>query len=197
MNTNLSKSALLATMMLPLALLTGCSTLPTVNGSCQLNVAWGNKQTGPKPTGATAKGSIDPPADELAQFNASDALGAISTQNMNVTASSGTLQLTVTNTTTGQVLGSDSVAYAVNDGNVYATNPSALQTFLDSFSSYGSTEVTLTYETELPVTSAINTGTVSFAYTAKYAGVTLASASASMYVQNACPGKIGSQLCAP
>lgn len=197
MNASLVKPAILAAVVLPLTLLSGCSLLPTVSGSCQLNAQWGNKQTGPKPTSATAKGSIDPPADELSQFNASDALGTISTQNLNVTASSGTLQLTVTNTATGQLLGSDSIAYAVNNGNVYATDPSALQTFLDSFSSYGSTDVTLTFDTEVPVSSAINTGTVSFAYTMQYAGATLASASASMYVQNACPSKSSPGLCAP
>lgn len=195
MNANLLKHVLRTTMVLPLALLTGCVLLPTASGSCQFKVAFG--PTGAKPAGATAKGSIDPPADELSQFNASDALGTFSTQNLNVAANSGTLLLTVTDTATGQALGSDSVAYTVNDGNVYASNPSALQTFLDSFTSYGSMDVTLAYQTELPVTATINTGTVSFAYAVKYAGVTLTTASTSMYVQNACPGKNSTQLCAP
>lgn len=90
-------------------------------------------------TGCTYHGSAsgDPPASELAYFDAARASLTFSLTNSHLTTSTGNVKLIIKDHATGQIIGSKTFAYNVNSNVATFAHPSAVDTWVHSFSDYG------------------------------------------------------------
>lgn len=83
--------------------------------------------------------SIDPPASELAYFDAARASLTFSLVNSHLTTSIGNVKLIIRDHATGQIIGSKTFAYNVNSNVATFAHPSLVDTWVHSFSDYGHT----------------------------------------------------------
>jgi hypothetical protein len=113
---------------------------------------------------------------ELASLDPSQAILNLSLSNAAISSSSGQVTVTVTDDTTGAVVGTQTFQYVVNGNGLFAQDPSAVSSWLSGFTSYSSLDVTVAANTSLQATSS---GTASVTANAVYQGTTYASGTAS------------------
>lgn len=124
-----------------------------------------------------AKWTWDPPGSELADFNASEALLNVSMSNAEVTSTSGTATVTVTNASNGTTLGQQSFGYVVKGSSLYAADPTAVQNWLGQFTGYSDVAVSVS-ASDLSGQDTATSGTASATTSAEYNGTTYASSTA-------------------
>lgn len=133
---------------------------------------------------------FDPPANELASLNVNQALGVLTTDNMQVLNQNGMGTIEVQDTATGQVLGQGQFGYYIVNDAMYAQNPAAVHDWLSTFSQYGYTAVTVTVsEDDIQAQPTITQGTATLGMAAQYQGFT--------YGSGTLIEKIGSNSCPP
>lgn len=81
--------------------------------------------------------SADPPASELANFNAAKASLTFSTTNSHLTTSTGNVKLIIKDHATGQIIGSKTFGYNINSNVATFAHPTIVDTWVHSFSDYG------------------------------------------------------------
>jgi hypothetical protein len=116
----------------------------------------------------------DPPGSELADLNASQLSLPISMTNAELTSTSGTGTVTVTDLSTGNVVGQQSFGYTVSGSTLYVQDPTAVQNWLDQFTSYTEVEVGVAINS-LAGQDTATSGTGTATGTAVYQGTTYAS----------------------
>jgi hypothetical protein len=112
----------------------------------------------------------------------------ISTSNVAITSTSGSVALTVSDASTGQVLGQETFGYVVQGSSLYAQDPNALHNWLSQFGSYSDVYVD-EQETGLAGQGAPTSGTASATASAEYEGTTYASADQSWPIACSYPRK--------
>lgn len=153
-----------AALLIPMLGLVGCTCTVGVK---QKTGAYGE---------CTGKFVIDPPATELASLDTSQALAVLTTQNLQVTNTTGSFIISVSDTTTGQMLGQTTFPYKIVGMGIYATDPQAVHNWLSTFSVYGSEDVTTTLTaSDIAIKPTIVSGTAVLGLAAVYSGVTYGS----------------------
>ncbi|MGH8426511.1 MAG: hypothetical protein ACRES7_00830 [Gammaproteobacteria bacterium] len=116
---------------------------------------------------------VDPPANTLGSLDTTQAIGGLTTQNGTVENTSGTFTVTVSDTTTSEVLGETQFAYYISNNSIYAQDPTLVHTWLEGFSQYGNEDVTVHVEADdIAFQPTIEQGTATLTFAAKYQGLT-------------------------
>ncbi len=113
---------------------------------------------------------------DLAGLDVTQALVNYSLSNATIASTTGTVTITVTDATTGAIVGQQAFAYDVRGNGLFAHDPNAVSSWLQQFASYSSLDVSVNAATDL---NATNTGTATVTTNAVYQGITYASSSAS------------------
>ncbi len=109
----------------------------------------------------------DPPASVLADANVAGLSETINTTNMPLVSTGGSVQLTISNTSTGQVVASSEYPYTISDGVATFADPAEVNAWLQSYSSYpGDVSISAQFspETQAPPPNVTGTVTATLAY---------------------------------
>lgn len=118
---------------------------------------------------------FDPSGSDVANFDASSALLNLAMTNAVITTTSGTLTVTVTNPSTGAVLGQGSFGYVVKGSALYAQDPTAVHNWLQQFANDPSVTVSVATDNVAEQDTGAS-GTASVTSSAEYEGTTYATA---------------------
>ena len=166
-------------------LITGCTQTTTIQ-------AGANQQQGPYIT-ITHTIIWDPPGSYLASFDATQALLNLSLTNATISSTSGTVNVSVKDLTTGQIVGQQSFGYVVNGNSIYAQDPTAVYNWLQQFTGYANIDVIVGVDTTLLTTAP---GSASSVGSATYQGTSYASASVGWnYIDNGGVGTCHTRIC--
>jgi hypothetical protein len=80
--------------------------------------------------------TIDPAGSDLAGFDTPRALANVAMDNANITSTAGTVTVTVSDASSGQVCGQQAFGYVVSGSSLYAQDPTAVHNWLTQFGSY-------------------------------------------------------------
>lgn len=139
----------------------------------------------------------DPPAADLSYFDASQASASVNLANLTLLSDGGTATITITDDSTDSVLGSETFPFTINGNSAAFTDPSAVNQWVRSFSSYpGNVSVNTQFYVATTTPGTGQTGTVQI--TAEYSGSPYLSGSAAISgPPNLCNGKPSPYKCAP
>ncbi len=139
----------------------------------------------------------DPPAADLYYFDASQASASVNLANLTLLSDGGTATITITDESTGSVLGSETFPFTINGSSAAFTDPSAVNQWVRSFSSYpGNVSVNTQFYVATTTPGTGQSGTVQI--TAEYSGSPYLSGSAAIFgPPNLCNGKPSPYKCAP
>lgn len=175
-------SAVLACALIPFV---GC-TQPDgeLNGGLTVNPQTGvtNVQVGGKltwhhaPLQKLAMWMAPLSGNDLASLDPSQAIFNYTLSNAQIVSTNGTVTISVTDATTGVIVGQQDFGYVVNGNGLFAQDPNAVSNWLQQFTAYSSLDVTVAATTYM---EAIITGPSSATINAVYQGVTYASATGS------------------
>jgi hypothetical protein len=138
----------------------------------------------------------DPPAADLQYFDASQASALLSPQNLTLQTTGGTATVSITDDSTGTVLGTQGFPFVINNDVATFSDPSAVTQWVRSFSGYaGNVSVNISFDvgTSLPPSGSSGMMTE----TIRYSGTPYLSAEASLSNGSACGGKNSPGLCGP
>lgn len=109
----------------------------------------------------------DPPASVLADANVAGLSETIDTTNMPLVSTGGSVQLTISNASTGQVVASSEYPYTISNGVATFADPAEVNAWLQSYSSYPS-DVSISAQfspkTQAPPPNVTGTATATLAY---------------------------------
>ncbi len=132
------------------------------------------------PSGVTATEHyrllLDPPGSDVANFDTTQGLLALTLSNATVTSTSGTFVLSIIDHPSQVTVGQQTFNYVVNGNSVFAQDPTAVHNWLQQFANYADVDVEVDVN---PTVTAIAPGTVTTTGSALYQGTTYASATAS------------------
>lgn len=113
--------------------------------------------------------NADPPASDLAYFDASKADALLTAQNITIASTGGTATVTLTDESSGATLGSASFPFVINNSDATFSNPAAVTNWLRSYSTYsGNVNIGFQFYTAIDDPPAGQSGTLT--YTGRYAG---------------------------
>jgi len=116
--------------------------------------------------GSTLK--LDPPASDLAYFDASQASAVLQPDNVTITNTGGTATLTLTDEATSAELGSQTFPFVITNGVAHFSQPSEVNDWMHAYSTYqGNVGIGFTFYTGIDDPPAGQTGTLTI--TAEYA----------------------------
>lgn len=143
------------------------------------------------------KAFLDPPAADLAYFDASQASAAINISNLSLTSIGGTATISITDDSTGTVLGSQGFPFTISGDVAKFSDPSAVNQWVHSFSSYpGNVSINTQFYVATTVPAPGQTGSIQI--TTQYGGSPYLSGSAAISgPPNLCNGKPSPVKCAP
>jgi len=130
--------AIAVILVFTLSFLTGCTG--AASASC-------TPIPGPITCTVTVTIKVDPSGADVAAFDATQALVQLSSSNTTLSSTSGTVNLSVTDHSTGQLLGSSSFAYVVQSSSVYAQDPATVHAWLQQFANYADVDVNTSFNT--------------------------------------------------
>jgi hypothetical protein len=113
---------------------------------------------------------------DLFSLDPSQAILSYSLSNATIASTNGLVTVTLTDDTTGVVVGQQTFQYIVNGNSLFVQDPSAVSSWLNQFSSNSNLDVGLNLDTDV---QAITSGTATVTSNAVYQGVNYASGSAS------------------
>ncbi len=113
---------------------------------------------------------------DLASLDTTQSILTYSLSNATIASTSGTVNIAVTDNTTGIVIGQQSFAYDVRGNSLLAHDPSAVSSWLQQFTSYPDLDVAVSANTDM---ANITPGTATVTASAVYQGVTFASTTGS------------------
>lgn len=145
---------------------------------------------------AGIKTLLDPPAADLAYFNASQASAAINISNLSLTSIGGTATISITDDSTGTVLGSQGFPFTISGDVARFSDPSAVDQWVHAFSSYpGNVSINTQFYVATSVPAPGQTGSIQI--TTQYGGSPYLSGSAAVSGPPICDGKPSPVKCAP
>ncbi len=129
---------------------------------------------------------LDPPASDLANFDASQASAAIQTSNLSLISDGGTSTVTLADESSGAVLGTANFPFVINNGVATFSQPSTVNNWIHSFDTYqGNVIIEPGFNIGTTAPPAGQSGTVTI--TAQYAGSPYASSKLSILEQQTKP----------
>jgi hypothetical protein len=113
---------------------------------------------------------------DLVSLDANQALLNLSLSNANISSTTGIIELSVTDPTTGQTLGLQSFGFVASGNSLYAQDPAAVYNWLQQFTGYSNIAVNVDVSSDLQT---ISSGSASAIGSSQYQGVTYGSATVS------------------
>lgn len=111
----------------------------------------------------------DPPASDLANFDATQADALLTANNLTIASTGGTATLTISDESNGTVLGSAQFSFVINDGVATFSQPVAVTNWVRSYSTYpGNVSISFNFYTAVNDPPAGQSGTLTI--TAQYSG---------------------------
>jgi hypothetical protein len=166
-----SKWLAIPLLLAPLFLLAGCPEATYSMGTQYNNNGTWNVHGGV---------SVTVKASDLSSFSAADAVANYAIQNTSFYSRTGDMTITVSDATTGGVLGTNNFGYTINSGNqLVLSDPTGATQWVQSFEGY-SGNVVVAANLPVEVTNPPSGSSGSVGATAVYAGQTEGSASATV-----------------
>lgn len=113
---------------------------------------------------------------DLASLDTTQTILTYSLSNATIASTTGTVNIAVTDNTTGALLAQQNFAYDVRGNSLLAHDPASVSSWLQQFTSYSDLDVSVTASTDM---ANVNPGSASATASAVYQGVSFASTTAS------------------